>query len=198
MKIGRLEEGTSGKYIIHLEDGTTFPIGKKECRNLELTEGKDLSDDQLEWIYEELVFPRGRNYLIYLLSSRDYTTKEIEDKLRKAGYPAPVTEQVIEYGMEKHYLDDLRYAEDYIRCHKGKKSIRQLCYQLEKKGISSYLLQQLSLEDEKEELVPMVKKYYEKKIGTPYEKQAKTCQYFVRKGYSFSLIKEIIWELDER
>ncbi|MCI5596159.1 MAG: RecX family transcriptional regulator [Lachnospiraceae bacterium] len=198
MKIDRLEEGTSGKYIIHLEDGTTFPIGKKESRNLELVEGKDLSIDQLEWIYEELVFPRGRNYLIYLLSSRDYTIKEIEEKFIKAGYPTTVIEQVIAYGVEKHYLDDLRYAEDYIRCHKGKKSIRQLCYLLERKGIPSCLLQQIPLEDDKEELMPMVKKYYEKKNGTPYERKAKTCQYFVRKGYSFSLIKELIWELDER
>ena len=39
MRIVRLEEASTGRYFIHLEDGTSFPVGRKESRNLELSEG---------------------------------------------------------------------------------------------------------------------------------------------------------------
>lgn len=192
MKIVKLEDGKNGKNFVYLEDSTVFPIGKKECRNLELKEEKELSKEQLEWIFRELVFMRGRNYLIHLLASRDYTVKEIEDKLRKARYPDFVIEEIISYGIEKHYLDDLRYAEDYIRFRKGSKSIRQLKYQLSLKGISDDVLNQMEEDDDRKELEQQILKYRDKKSGSDFEKDAKTYQHFVRKGYNSGIIKELL------
>lgn len=143
-------------------------------------------------VNEKKTFQRGRNYLIYLLSARDYTTKEIENKLKKAEYSDEVIEEVIQYGLEKHYLDDMRYAEDYIRLKKSTKSIRQLKYQLSRKGIPDFILNQIEQSDDKEELQNKIYKYREKKTGTEYEKDAKTYQYFVRKGYNSSIIKELL------
>ena len=143
-------------------------------------------------VNEKKTFQRGRNYLIYLLSARDYTTKEIENKLKKAEYSDEVIEEVIQYGLEKHYLDDMRYAEDYIRLKKSTKSIRQLKYQLSRKGIPDFILNQIEESDDKEELQNKIYKYREKKTGTEYEKDAKTYQYFVRKGYNSSIIKELL------
>lgn len=142
-------------------------------------------------------FTRGRNYLIYLLAARDYTTKEIEKKLQKADYEEEVIAEIIQYGLEKHYLDDLRYAEDYIRCKKGTKSIRQLKYQLAQKGIPNYLLDQIEEEDSREELYDKVLRYRSKKTGTSYERDGKTYQYFVRKGYNGGLVKEILRAISE-
>ena len=198
MRIVRLEEASAGRYFIHLEDGTSFPVGRKESRNLELSEGKELSEEQLEWIYEELVFPRGRNYLICLLAARDYTEKDITDKLRKAHYPDHIIEDILAYGREKHYLDDFRYAEDYIALRKSSKSIRQLKYQLSMKGIPDSILSQIEEQNDAKELAPMVERYWEKKKGTLYEKNAKTYQYFVRKGYDSSLIKELIRQISNK
>lgn len=143
-------------------------------------------------VNEKKTFQRGRNYLIYLLSARDYTTKEVENKLKKADYSDEVIEEVIQYGLEKHYLDDMRYAEDYIRLKKSTKSIRQLKYQLSRKGIPDFILNQIEESDDKEELQNKIYKYREKKTGTEYEKDAKTYQYFVRKGYNSSIVKELL------
>jgi regulatory protein len=197
VRIERIEEGKAGRVVIHLSSGLSFPLGKKESRNLELEVGKELFEEQISWILEELVFPRGRNYLIYLLSQKDYTCKEIADKLKKAQYPSDVIDQVLSYGLEKHYLDDFRYAEDYVRTHKTGKSIRQLIYKLSEKGISPTILNQLEAEDDWEELLPKVQRYYEKKAGSSYERRGKTYQYFVRKGYSSGLIRDLIREVEE-
>ncbi len=192
MQILRLEEASAGRYVVYMEDGMHFPIGRKEGKNLELEEGIELSQEKLDWMLQELVFPRGRNYLIYLLASRDYTIKEIRDKLEQAFYPDSVIEDIILYGLERHYLDDLRYAQDYIAIRKSSKSIRQLKYQLSMKGISSAILDDIEEQNDIEDLFPMVQRYWERKKGTPYEKNAKTYQYFVRKGYDSSIIKELI------
>jgi regulatory protein len=197
VRIERIEEGKTGRVVIHLSSGLSFPLGKKESRNLELEVGKELFEEQLSWILEELVFPRGRNYLIYLLSAKDYTCKEVADKLKKARYPDEVIEQILSYGLEKHYLDDLRYAEDYVRTHKSGKSMRQLTCKLLEKGIPSYILNQLEEEDDQEELLPKVRRYYEKKTGSAYERRGKTYQYFVRKGYSSGLVRDLIREVEE-
>ena len=198
MRIVRLEEASAGRIFVHLEDNTCFPVGRKEVRNLELSEGKDMTEEQLLWIYQELVFPRGRNYLIYLLAARDYTEKEVTDKLRSSHYPDYIIEEILSYGREKHYLDDFRYAQDYIAIRKASKSIRQLKYQLSMKGISDDILSQIEEQNDAEELFPVVKRYWEKKKGTLYEKNAKTYQYFVRKGYDSSLIKEIIRQISNK
>ena len=196
MQVIRLEEASGGRYIVYMEDGISFPIGRKEGKNLELEEGKELSADQLEWIFNELVFPRGRNYLICLLAGKDYTIKEVRDKLVKACYPPSVIEDIICYGVEKHYLDDFRYASDYIRLRKSGKSIRQLKYQLSMKGISSVVLSQIEEQNEEEDLYPKICRYMERQKGNEYERKAKTYQYFVRKGYNSSFIKEIIGKLN--
>lgn len=198
MRIVRLEEASAGRYFVHLEDGTVFPIGRKDSRNLELSEGTDLELQKLQWIYEELVFPRGRNYLVCLLASRDYTEKEVTDKLKKAHYPETIIEQILLYGRERHYLDDYRYAEDYIAARKSSKSIRQLKYQLSMKGISASILSQLDEQNDPDDLLPMVEAYWNKKKGTSYEKNGKTYQFFVRKGYDSSIIKEIIRQISNK
>ena len=195
MRIVRLEEASAGRYFVHLEDGSSFPIGRKESHKLELSEGKELEEEQLEWIFEELVFPRGRNYLICLLAGRDYTEKEVTDKLLKAHYPEHIIEEILNYGRERHYLDDLRYAQDYISARKAAKSIRYLKYQLSMKGISERILSEIEEYNDEEDLLPVVERYWEKKKGTLYEKNAKTYQYFVRKGYDSSLIKDLIRQI---
>ncbi|MBE5956581.1 MAG: hypothetical protein E7253_09015 [Lachnospiraceae bacterium] len=195
MRIVRLEEASAGRCIIYLEDGSTFPLGRKEERSLELSEGRELTEEQLQWIYKELVFPRGRNYLICLLASRDYTEKEVKDKLHKACYPEHIIEEILHYGRERHYLDDFRYAEDYIAVRKHSKSIRQLKYQLSMKGIPDHILSQIKEENDRDDLMPVVERYWNRKKGTSYEKSAKTYQYFARKGYDSSMIKDIIRQI---
>jgi len=195
MRIVRLEEASAGRYFVHLEDGSSFPIGRKECRNLELKQEMELDPEKLQWIYEELVFPRGRNYLICLLAARDYTEKEVKDKLKKAHYPESIIEDILFYARERHYLDDLRYAQDYIASRKASKSIRQLKYQLSMKGIPASILAGLEEYNDADDLFPVLERYWKKAKGTVYEKSAKTYQYFVRKGYDSSMVKEIIHEI---
>lgn len=198
MRIVKLEKASAGRLFVSLEDGRCFPIGRREGKKLELEEDKDLTEEQIQWIYQELVFPRGRNYLICMLASRDYTIREVQDKLTKACYPEEIIADILRYGIEHHYLDDLRYAQDYMAAHRQSQSVRQIMYRLSRKGISDDVLSKLEAHNDPEELLPKVRRYWERREGSTYEKNGKTYQYFVRKGYDVALIRELIRTVSEQ
>ena len=54
-----------------------------------------------------------------LLQGREYTTSQLRTKLQQGFYPPKIIEQAIDYVAGFHYIDDLRYAVDYITYHEA-------------------------------------------------------------------------------
>ena len=86
-------------------------------------------------------YEKGLNYALYLLSGQMRTRKEISDKLISKGYDASVVESVIRMLVECKYLDDVNYAQTYIRSKRHKYGDYRLDVALVKKGISQEDLQ---------------------------------------------------------
>ena len=84
---------------------------------------------------EKEVLLKGKKRALQLLERKDYSRKELSDRLKKDGYAQELTEQIMEYLDSFHYLDDARVAGSYIRVRKGQKSRRELEYLLKQKGI---------------------------------------------------------------
>lgn len=53
--------------------------------------------------------------LVRLVDRRDYSCREVLDKLRLDGYTTEVSEEVISKAREGHVLDDVRFADVFIR-----------------------------------------------------------------------------------
>ena len=79
---------------------------------------------------------RGKKYAMHLLERRDYSRKELTEKLRKSGYENEVLAGILAYLDSYHYLDDVRYAGMLIRSRKTVKSRKELLFYLKTKGIS--------------------------------------------------------------
>ena len=71
---------------------------------------------------------RAKLRCMHLLERRDYTEKQLRDKLRlgKTQYPPEIIDEAIAYVKAYHYVDDARYARQYVECMKVKKSRRQI------------------------------------------------------------------------
>ena len=52
-----------------------------------------------------------------LLAQRDYTCSRLREKLLSAGFGGEVVEQTLENLREAHYLDDERYARNFVQAH---------------------------------------------------------------------------------
>lgn len=152
---------------------------------------------------EELV-KRGKKRALHLLEKRDYSRKELQDKLTQGGYEAEIQEEIFRYLDCFHYLDDVRVAGGYIRSRKEYKSKRELEYQLRDKGISEEDIAVAMEENYKAEdgasqeelaLERQLQKYHVTKEDLeqmPYEEKQKLAAKFYRKGYSTDKIRKIL------
>ncbi len=85
---------------------------------------------------EKELLIKGKKRALRLLERKDYSRKELWNRLKKDGYDENLTEQIISYVDSYHYLDDVRVAGNYVRSKKEYKSKRELEFLLKQKGIN--------------------------------------------------------------
>lgn len=168
-----------------------------EIRKEGLKEGTVLSEEEFELLRTKYAVPRAKKYALSILSKRDKTAQELRDKLNEAGNDSLSIGNAMEYLKNMGYLNDLSYARDYFYSKRGKKSFRQIEFELERKGIVSETIR-IALEEEGEQtpddLRPAFKKYAAKFEQKDSESRQKIYAHFVRKGYAPSLVQKLLNE----
>lgn len=127
---------TRGRYRIDMEDQTAYVLYRGELAKLDIREGGDVPEDTLRKIREEILPLRAKKRVLNLLQRKDYTSEGLREKLREGDYPETCIDEAIAYAASYGYVDDARYAEDYIRYHLAKKSRIRMEQDLMKRGIS--------------------------------------------------------------
>lgn len=137
---------------------------------------------------------------MHLLLSQERTEKELTDRLYRNGFSEVATQYAVQYVASFGYLDDRRYAINYITYHKGNRSRKELQYKLINKGISKEILAEVFMEyeseDEREALRHMLlKRLKNRKVSELEPKERdKIISYLARKGYAISTIRSVITE----
>lgn len=91
---------------------------------------------------QEVLPKRAKLRAMNLLQGREYTTAQLRTKLQQGFYPAEIIEQAIVYVAGFHYIDDLRYAVDYITYHEDSRSRRRIEQDLQGKGIPAATMEE--------------------------------------------------------
>ncbi|MDD6350974.1 MAG: regulatory protein RecX [Lachnospiraceae bacterium] len=189
-----------------LEDGTGFILYKKEIYHYELAEGKELSEDVYEKILKEVMIPRARKRAMHLLEEQDRTRAELSERLKTAGYLPEAIEDALSYVESFHYIDDERYARNYIRFHQENKSRRRLSQDLKKKGLSDDLIR-LAMEEEnetdpKEQIRNLLlKKHFDLSnpdYQTRRKEEARACRFLASRGFEMSDIIDQVRAFSEQ
>lgn len=82
---------------------------------------------------------KAKEKAMRLLLQQDRTEKELRDRLYRAGFSETASEAAMQYVSGFGYLDDRRYAENYISFHKGR-SRKEISFKLKNKGVPSEIL----------------------------------------------------------
>ncbi len=155
-------------------------------------------------IDEKELLQKGKKRALRLLERKDYTQKELVNKLKKDGYSEELVEKIIEYIDGYHYLDDTRVAENFIRGRMEYKSKRELEYMLKQKGISEAEIDIVMTENYKnEEGIPQeevairrqLQKYHitnDSLEELSYEEKQKVAAKLFRKGFAAETIKKVL------
>ena len=196
-----------GKLLVTLS-GTgsgqelTFALYPAEIRHYEIEEEGEISREAYEEILIETLIPRAKKRAMHLLTRQDRTKKGLSDKLFEGGYPAEAVEAAISYVESYHYIDDERYAQNYVFFHKGEKSKKRLLYDLLSRGVAEETAESAISEMEEEDGegegsdVALIRKLVKKKRYEPEEAdvkaQAKMYRYLASRGFSYEDIKTVI------
>ena len=85
-------------------------------------------------------YKRSWNYVLWLLSRKAYTKKQLRDKLVKKEAEAEVVEQVMEKLERLNFLDDEGYADMYVRSRQKRKGRIALRRELFQKGVAEAIV----------------------------------------------------------
>ncbi len=183
------------KCKVFLEGDFAFVLYKSEAARFHIEEGNDLPAKTYEMIEEEILLKRARDRALYLLQSQGRTQAEMIKKLKDDGYSQSVTERVLSFLQEYHFIDDNAYTENYIHVNKGRKSKQQITYELQQKGVDRDQIRQMLEEnpvDEEETVRALLKKKTGGRIPEDKKEIQKLAAVLGRKGGSFEVISRVL------
>ncbi len=201
MKITQIEELTRARSRVYLDEEFAFVLYKGELRSFHVREGEEMDQESLETILTKVLPKRAKLRAMNLLKSRDYTRKQLYDKLREGGYPEQVIQEALDYMESFRYLDDLRYAVNFICSYSNARSRRRIEQDLTGKGIDRATLEKAWMEWEeqggRQDEGAMISALLEKKHFDParadQKEKARIYGFLTRKGFSGEEVRRAIF-----
>lgn len=132
-----------------------------------------------------------------LLAQRDYTCSRLREKLKAAGFEEDIIESVLESLLEAHYIDDERYARNYVQSQWENRSRMRIRMDLESRGVPSDVIAEV-MRSESEERgteaeIRQIRKLMKKRgfdpLSASYDEKNKMRAFLYRKGYDGSCVR---------
>lgn len=198
--ITQITELDKKRSKVYIDGQFAFVLYKGELRLYHIAEGKELAEEVYYEIVHSVLPKRAKLRAMNLLKAREYTEKRLRDKLKEGLYSNEIIDEAITYVKNFRYIDDERYARQYIEYQLDFRSKKRIETDLLGKGVSKDIIdkifEQLSEEgiqpDESLMIVQLLqKRHFDKENATLQEKQ-KTYAFLTRKGFSHESIQKAI------
>ncbi len=212
MQILSLKQNKDKSIYATTDIGLNFRLSINSIAKFNIFQGKLITEEEIREIQSEEKRSALLQLIIEYIAIRPRSTREISDyidkilkrkfKLEKIGTEELLLKKsLIEYLIEKKYVDDFDFAKWWINNRVDFKNMskKAIKYELLKKGISENLIEEnltelYSEEDEKTKIQNIILKKYKGIVISelnPKDKQ-KIISFLYNKGYNYELIKEII------
>lgn len=187
------------KTRVVIDEDRTLVLPNKDLGAFGVRLGEELPDETwnaiMQQFREEVLRKCGS-----LLTGGDYTAKGLRDRLIRSGYPEEIADEALAGMEEAGYIDDRRYAENYIRYHGEDRSRGRCRMDLLAKGVPAELVEEVmaSLDQEEgdaalEREVQQIRSIMRKRRFDPdnasWEETQKLMAFLLRKGYSSDVIR---------
>lgn len=143
MLVTQISEVTKSRFRVYIDGQFAFVLYKGELRQFHIRDGQELSEESYRHIMTQILPKRAKLRSMNLLQSKDYTRKQLEDKLKQGDYPQECIDEALAYVESYRYIDDRRYAKDFIEYHLQTRSRMRIETDLMKKGIAKDIIRQV-------------------------------------------------------
>lgn len=199
MLVTAITELTKKKVKVEFDHQFTLALYKGELNLFHLKEGAEVPEELVSELEKKVLKKRAVKYAMHLLQKKDYTEKELTDKLMHAGYSERCSMWALEYVASYGYVDDRKYAVRYLETYSDRKSMRKMQMELRQKGISDELFAEARDEAEVEDEQDTLRYFAEKKarsLDLSQEKdRQKLLRFLVGRGFCFNAAKEAVEEI---
>ena len=201
MRVTRIEELSKSRCRVFIDEEFAFVLYKGELRLYHIVVGEEIAPEDYQAITDQVLPKRAKIRAMNLLKSREYTQKQLYDKLKEGYYPEKVIEEALEYVESCHYTDDLRYAVSLIAGHENTRSRRRIEQDLLGRGIDKLTLEkawreweeQGGTQDESAMIRELLKKRgYDPENADNKEKQ-RMGAFLMRRGFSGENVRRAIF-----
>lgn len=196
VEVIQVEPSGKQKVRVHFGNGSVCQLYRGEAARLHVKEHTYLSGEQYRVLMTEILGKRAKKRAMHLLEQMDRTEQQLRQKLTQGDYPPECIEEAVAYVRRFGYLDDYRYACNFIRCYQEKKSRGQLLQKLMQKGIRRETAEQAMEEEYQSDEAAKIrallaKRRFEPEYADRNEFQ-KTYQFLMRRGFKSSdVLKEM-------
>lgn len=200
MIVTEIAELTKSRVRVELDGEFAFVLYKGELRVYGIEKEQEITETAYNEIMTILLPKRAKLRAMNLLKSRSYTTAQLKEKLEAGEYPEKIIEEAIAYVTSFGYVNDNRYAFDFIEYNKETKSKNRIVTDLLKKGIPGAVIEEAWDEAvgndrqglEKEQIIRWIeKKHFSLQTATAQEKQ-KMMAFLYRKGFTIEAIRSVL------
>lgn len=200
MTVTQITEITNTRSKVYIDDEFAFVLYKGELRRYKIREGETVSQEILTELLESVLPKRAKLRGMALLKSRPYTEKQMRDKLKQGFYPEQIICLAIEYLKSYGYIDDVRYARDYMEYYSSTRSRRRMEQELMQKGIAKQEIQQAFREwmdeggelDEPAQIYEWIRKRKYDVHTTDLKEKQKMAAFLFRKGFDAGSIQKAL------
>lgn len=200
MTVTQIIEITSSRSKIYIDDEFAFVLYKGELRHYKIREGETVTQEVLTELLEGVLLKRAKLRGMALLKNRPYTKKQMHDKLIRGFYPEQVICKAIEYLKSYGYIDDMRYARDYVEYHSSTKSRRRIEQDLIQKGVAKQEIQKAFQNweteggeiDESALIHEWIRKRKYDVYTTDLKEKQKMAVFLFRKGFDAESIQKVL------
>lgn len=200
-KIGR-QKNNPERYNIYLDEKYAFAVDEGTLIRFGLTKGKVLEQFDIDELTYEDEIAKAFNKALHFLSFQMRSEYEVKKKLLDAGHGEAVVLEAIRKLERLGFLNDETYSKALLETKKrtASKGPRAIKQDLIKKGIAKDLQEQVLETFTQEEQLEIALKLAEKEVRssskrTPMQTKQKIQDVLMRKGYSFSIIQEVLEQI---
>lgn len=189
------------KSLVYLDYSPAFALYKSEIKRYEIVLQNELDEVVYEDILKTVLWKRCKERAGYILGKSDKTENDLRNKLKQGYYPDKIIDEVIDEFIEYGYINDERFAQNYVRYNVSLKSKNRIFNELLRKGIDKDVIQSVLTEytDENEEYSAakhklIMKEFKNKRYDFASEDHTllnKIIMSLMRKGFTYDDIMQV-------
>ncbi|PTM58914.1 RecX family transcriptional regulator [Desmospora activa] len=205
--ITRIERQKSGapRYNIHIDGEYRLAVHEDVLVRFALSKGMKVDPEELASILEAEEVNKVNQAALRFLGYRPRTIAEVERHLLEKGFAAHPITSVLDRMTKAGYLNDRRFAQEWVRERSRRKGYGPLLLrqELERKGIATEWVDEALAQMGEEERASQIQEVAEKRFirlrHHPWPTvERRLGQYLLRRGFSGSEVYPILAALKKR